>query len=100
MGLSFPSSAMPVSPVIKVALIGNSFLYYNDCPRLLEGLAGGSIRQNSCLRGGSDFEDLWKRGNGMSRRFATANALGLDGHYDIGAPTISALLRADSNDFV
>ena len=34
----------------RVACLGNSIQYYNDCPRLLEALSEGSITQDSCLR--------------------------------------------------
>ena len=72
----------------KVAFVGNSFIYYNDCPRLIEALSGGNVVQNSCLRGGANFEQLIRKGNGMSKTFATSNAKLADGNWDCGASTI------------
>lgn len=52
----------------RVAFIGNSILYYNDCPRFLVNLSKGhvNIHQDSCLRGGTNLQQLWEQGNGMS----------------------------------
>ena len=49
-----------------VAFLGNSILYYNDTPRLVEALGSGSIAQDSCLRGGVTFAQLLRDGNGMA----------------------------------
>lgn len=78
---------------VRVAFLGNSILYYNDCPRLLEALsAPRSVTQDSCLRGGSTFASLLAKGNGMASKFASPNALKPDGSHDVGAPTVRALL--------
>jgi len=45
-----------------------------------------------CLRGGASFRVLLKNGNGMDVKFRTPPALQPDGSYDIGAPTVEALL--------
>jgi len=52
----------------RVAFIGNSIIYYNDCPRFLVNLSQGhvNIHQDSCLRGGTNLQQLWEQGNGMS----------------------------------
>ncbi|CAB9516449.1 expressed unknown protein [Seminavis robusta] len=85
---------------IRIACLGNSIQYYNDCPRLLERMlqeaAGGyydEVYQNSCLRGGASIISLWEQGNGMRNKFRTHNALRPDGSYDIGAPTVKSLLE-------
>jgi hypothetical protein len=43
--------------IIRVAHIGNSIQYYNDCPRLLQQLLEERFQkfvvQDSCLRGGA-----------------------------------------------
>ena len=66
-----------------VAFFGNSILYYNDTPRLIESLSGGSVEQNSCLRGGVTFEQLLSKGNGMDVKFVSE---------DKGAPDVASLL--------
>ncbi|CAB9528919.1 expressed unknown protein [Seminavis robusta] len=59
-------------PHIRVAMIGNSMMYYNDFPRFLEAMSQGSIEQDSCLHGdatlhsilitGSGTFDVWRTG--------------------------------------
>ena len=66
-----------------VAFLGNSILYYNDTPRLIESLGSGSVEQNSCLRGGVTFEQLLSKGNGMDVKFVSE---------DKGAPDVASLL--------
>jgi hypothetical protein len=88
---------------IKVAHLGNSIQYYNDMPRLLEHMLRhryNSVEQDSCLRGGATLRSLWKNGNGMGEKFATDAAKREDGSYDIGAPTIQALLEEANWDVV
>ena len=85
---------------VTVAFLGNSILYYNDCPRFLENLSKGAISQDSCLRGGTNLHELWKLGNGMRKHgWATENAKidNADGdaaYYDVGAPNVKTLLDA------
>tara|TARA_B110001452_G_scaffold112509_1_gene93377 strand:- start:398 stop:1303 length:906 start_codon:yes stop_codon:yes gene_type:complete len=76
-------------PSTRVAFVGNSIIYYNDLPRLIATL-GGSVVQDSCLRGGVNFAQLLQKGNGMRDKF---------GADDPGAPTVAALL-AEPWDFV
>ena len=84
---------------IRVALLGNSILYYNDTPRLLVNLLKRRgytrVTQDSCLRGGSTLVSLARNGNGMSSKFHTPAALRSDGTYDIGSPTVQSLLAKD-----
>ena len=76
-------------PKVSIALMGNSLLYYNDVPRLLEAFGGsdlfdqGVVEQDSCLRGGVDLRELLARGNGMDEKF---------GEEDPGAPDVASLL--------
>jgi hypothetical protein len=91
---------------IKVAFCGNSILYYNDCPRMVEHLLKessiSSVTQNSCLRGGATLVSLLETGNGMAQKFATPPARlvkassiiksGEQEEYDIGALTVNGLL--------
>lgn len=107
------SSATSTAKGIKVAHIGNSIQYYNDCPRLLERMfkayygpdgpennINNVVVQDSCLRGGASLVSLPTKGNGMATKFATPNALRPDGTYDIGSPTVQDLLTSNSWDFV
>jgi len=83
----------------SIAFIGNSILYYNDCPRLMQSLEP-KIVQNSCLRGGTSFVKILEDGNGMQKKFRTTKALLLDGSYDIGASTVVLLFEEEDWDFV
>lgn len=74
---------------VRVAFLGNSIIYFNDVPRLIEAISGGAIEQDSCLRGGVSFGQLMERGNGMRKKFPG----------DAGAPSVAALLSS-SWDFV
>ena len=99
----------------RVAFLGNSIQYYNDCPRFLTNLSNGAISfQDSCLRGGATLVSLWEKGNGMGCKFATKNAemvvmttkkkedqdgkqfVGPVVNYDVGSPTVPDLLRCDN----
>eukprot|EP00588_Corethron_pennatum_P020615 CAMPEP_0194313266 /NCGR_PEP_ID=MMETSP0171-20130528/10152_1 /TAXON_ID=218684 /ORGANISM="Corethron pennatum, Strain L29A3" /LENGTH=568 /DNA_ID=CAMNT_0039068143 /DNA_START=202 /DNA_END=1905 /DNA_ORIENTATION=- len=78
---------------VRVAFMGNSMQYYNDCPRFMEALSGNTIvQQNSTLKPSGTFKSLAKKGNNMSVKFHTENALTKEGYYDIGALTIRSLL--------
>lgn len=84
----------------RVAFIGNSMMYFNDCPRFLSQLSKGEIIQDSCLRGGSSLISIYAKGNGMLEKFRSQNAMKDDGTYDIGASSVSELLNQNSWDFV
>lgn len=87
---------------IRVAFVGNSILYYNDCPRLLECmlLQICDVSQDSCLRGGATLKSMLEQGNGMQRKFASPPAKIKDGSFDIGVPTVQSLLSDNSWEFV
>jgi hypothetical protein len=110
---------------IAIAFVGNSMLYFNDCPRLVQQMLEevvAVVTQDSCLRGGATLTSLWKTGNGMSKKFATEQAIfpqscSVDERkkqkraaaatavvgrpvYDIGAESVEQLLQAESWDFV
>lgn len=103
---------------IAIAFLGNSMLYFNDCPRLVQQMIEETIavvKQDTCLRGGATLTSLWEKGNGMSRKFATEQALIETSRtfdelnstavprpvYDVGAATVQELLRAEPSwDFV
>jgi len=79
---------------IRVAFLGNSILYFNDCPRVLESMLESkfsTVTQSSCLRGGTSLKELWTQGNGMARKFASGKPRS-NGTYDIGASSVHALL--------
>ena len=87
---------------IRVAFLGNSILYFNDCPRVFERMLEtrfSKVTQNSCLRGGTSILELWTQGNGMTCKFATGQQPRSNGTYDIGAPSVQALLHNNSWDF-
>ena len=87
---------------LHLALIGNSILYYHDCPRLLEQMLLSTkqyvdVQQNSCLRGGASLASLLEQGNGMRHKFQNDMSLQPDGTYDIGAATVDDLLQEHPN---
>jgi hypothetical protein len=87
---------------ISIAFLGNSILYFNDCPRLVQHMLQqrfNTVIQNSCLRGGASLPSLLKRGNGMKDKFQTTTAVKADGTHDIGAATVKDLL-SEKWDFV
>jgi len=109
---SSPKPSSRSSSVIRVAHIGNSIQYYNDCPRLLEHMFrtrfGNAYYQNSCLRGGATLTSVLEKGNGMKTKFSSSSrrpndngnvSLLEDGRNssfdDIGAPTVEDLLLHD-----
>ena len=77
---------------VRVAFAGNSVLYYNDCPRLLEAIAGGTraVSTDCCLRGGATLKSLLDKGVGDA--FELPANRREDGTCDSGAPTVQALL--------
>ena len=76
----------------RIAFLGNSMLYFNDCPRLVEQMVE-DCEQDSCLRGGATLTTLSIRGNGMQEKFRTPPAAMEGGNtYDIGSPYPQQLL--------
>lgn len=94
-----PSVVAKEDQEIRIAFIGNSMIYFNDSPRLVENMlkgTGHTVRQDSCLRGGATLSSLWEQGNGMNELFR-CNAALIDSSneissYDTGYPTIEALI--------
>jgi hypothetical protein len=60
--------------VVRVAMVGNSIMYYNDLPRLLEAMSGGRLQQDSCLHGDASLESHLVYGNGMLEKWNTGQA--------------------------
>ena len=88
---------------IRVAHLGNSIQYFNDCPRLLEQMLRikySSVYQDSCFRGGANLLSLWEKGNGMKEQFSTPAAETHDGTFDVGSATVKELLQKEDWDFV
>jgi hypothetical protein len=88
---------------MSIAFLGNSILYFNDCPRLVEQMLQScydTVVQDSCLRGGATLPSLFRQGNGMQRTFATPAARQSDGTYDIGASSVEDLLSKSHWDVV
>ena len=91
---------------IPVALLGNSILYYNNCPRLTEQMLrtkfGTKFKQHSCLHGNEKLSTLLEKGNGMHNKFGRhPNSISCDKDCntirDIGALTIQDLLSTQEN---
>jgi len=82
-------------PSYHVAFIGNSMQYYNDFPRFMEALSGGTITQNSCLHGDANLRTILIWGNGMYKIWTTGSARIFSDDktlYDMGACTVPQLL--------
>jgi len=60
---------------LTVAFIGNSYLYVNDVPRVMEAMSGHKISQQSVINTGAGLGSLLKQGNGMYELWQTQNAL-------------------------
>jgi len=97
----------------NVAFIGNSYLYVNDVPRLMETISEGHISQNSVINTAGSLGKLLRAGNGMNERWRTDDAIlrtGLNNYYnfidedyvfyDFGACTVYQLLEGYDNDLV
>ena len=88
---------------IKVAFAGNSMQYYHDLPRLLEHMLQmryDTVIQDSCFQGLSTITSLWLIGNTVNETLHTQAAMRPDGTYDVGSPTIQALLAEQDWDFL
>jgi len=86
------SHTNPDIPQISVAFIGNSMMYYNDMPRLIQKLSYNHIHQDSCLHGDASLSSILLTGNGMYQKFNTANAHIKRDIYDFGQCTVPQLL--------
>lgn len=91
-------------PPRRVAFLGNSYLYFNDCPRVFQFICkqnGHDVTIDTCLRGGSSWGSLLRLGNDMDVKFRSPAALLPDGSYDLGSPTVEAMLAKPGGwDFV
>ena len=87
----------------NVAFVGNSNIFVNDLPRLMESLSNGNIFQDSCLHAGGSMLKIIRTGNGMYNRWTTEAALkddvtwyNMNGQetpiYDYGACSVPQLL--------
>ena len=87
----------------SVAIIGNSYFFVNDLPRLMETISDGHIYQDSCLHGSGSLLNILKTGNGMYYRWNTNAAIVSDADftnsngelatiYDYGACSVPQLL--------
>lgn len=89
---------------LRVAFLGNSILYYNDCPRVIEEMLktnNFTVVQDSCLNGAETIPSLFAKGSNMDETFGDSeNAKEPDGSLDIGAQTVQDLLSAQDWDFV
>ena len=88
---------------VNVAFIGNSNIFVNDLPRLMESLSNGNIFQDSCLHAGGSMLKIIRTGNGMYNRWTTDAAkkddvtwYDVNGEeteiYDYGACSVPQLL--------
>jgi hypothetical protein len=58
------------------------------------------VHQDSCFKGGSNVTSLWELGNAMETKFNSSAALNEDGTYNIGQPTVEALLKKQNWDYI
>ncbi|VEU33594.1 unnamed protein product [Pseudo-nitzschia multistriata] len=72
--LAFLTAKPSVEREVRVAMIGNSLMYYNDLPRLLEAMSNGRLSQDSCLHGSASLKSHLYYGNGMFVKWDTGNA--------------------------
>lgn len=88
---------------LSVAFIGNSYLFINDIPRIMEALSEDHIYQESVIHSsGGSLNNLLLTGNGMYPRWKTDEAI-LDSYvnengnnvtiYDYGLCTVAQILE-------
>lgn len=91
----------------SIAFIGNSYMFVNDIPRLVQKISRGKIHQNSCLNPSASLGKLLRAGNGMYEVWQTQTALtykydtewsGQDEVYDYGMCSVFQLLEGYDND--
>jgi hypothetical protein len=69
-------------PNVSIAFIGNSYLYVNDVPRVMECISKSRISQDSVINTGAGLGSLLKQGNGMYELWQTNGALDFWGTWD------------------
>jgi hypothetical protein len=101
-GLLTGGNSIPIGRNVNVAFIGNSYMYVNDLPRMMETMSEGHIFQDSCLHGQGSILNLLRTGNGMFYKWATDAAViddevDEDGEslYDFGACSVPQLLTGE-----
>ena len=62
-------------PSLRVAMIGNSMMYYNDFPRFLEAISDHTIEQDSCLHGDASLHSILITGSGTYKVWRTGVAV-------------------------
>lgn len=80
---------------VSVAFIGNSYLYVNDIPRVMESISDHRIDQNSVINTGAGLGSLLKQGNGMYELWKTPNALDYWDSWDFQQLMMSYGLEQD-----
>jgi hypothetical protein len=59
-----------LSPELHVLFIGNSFIYFNNMPHIVEAISysidGPQIKTEMVAVGGAHLEDLWKQGSALA----------------------------------
>eukprot|EP00977_Amphora_coffeiformis_P011509 scaffold2767_cov177-Amphora_coffeaeformis.AAC.83 len=90
------------SEELNVAFIGNSYLFINDIPRIMEAVSEGHIHQESVIHSsGGSLGNLLLTGNGMYPRWKTEEAV-IDSYlnsygnnvtiYDYGLCSVAQIL--------
>lgn len=91
-------NSIPITRDLNVAFVGNSYIYVNDLPRMMEVMSDGHIFQDSCLHAQGSILNLLRTGNGMYNRWETETAMmdeqdeDGDALYDYGACSVPQLL--------
>lgn len=79
---------------LTVAFVGNSMMFVNDLPRLMEAMSGFQLVQDSCLHGSLNFGSILRKGNGMYGKFMEPPNRN-DDFEDLGACTVTQLLLGE-----
>lgn len=85
-------------PNVSVAFIGNSYLFVNDVPRVMESISKGKISQQSVINTAAGLGSLLKQGNGMYELWGESpNALDYWRTFDFKALMESADIDIDED---
>lgn len=93
----------------SLAFIGNSYMFVNDVPRLMQKISRGRIHQNSVINPSASLGKLLRAGNGMYEVWQTETALTYkfdtewtdaedEDVYDYGMCSVFQLLEGYDND--
>lgn len=80
-------AAAAESEEIQVAFIGNSYMYVNDIPRVMESISSHKITQQSVINTAAGLGTLLKCGNGMYELWDTDKAEDVWGELDYSSIT-------------